>query len=703
MTEEPKPSEAPRHDRQTLVPREPHTHVFKFNDGKESIIVVDNYAWIADPRNIEKIRDVAQTVNQLSREYLDQLPGRKQLEQIIKMASGIGSFGSFTPRGELVFQLRRQGDQNQPVLYAGHKNDGIPQHELINVNVNEDFPPQTSYDNTFFGPNGLVAFTTSTGGGEMSQIHVTRFGDGQTFDEVIPNCQLTSVAWQPDGTGFFYARHESPGSHTDQNPWNYRSIYFHELGKPPEQDIPLSLPLNPNKDFPNVQTSPDGQWVSITNHLGPESNDLYIARNTDDKSSLEFVEIAKGIANTTFKLVFMGDRIFIHTNYEAPESRLIELTDLNNPSNQDAWSETIPQTEDILHEVTRAGNKLVLHYQADGSTKKLVFFDPETGKTEEKIFTGVGIVTGIQGQAEDSMLYYRHESPSQPPTVFRIDVDTLDQERVGRLEIDVDLSGLETEIRYAETPDGTKIPVDILKSTSSQGHPPTILSCYGAHGITIPPYFDLKKALLALQGVNFAHTRIRGGGERGKRWHQQAMGDKTVSMRDLNAAADMLVETGLTTKDKIVLTGTSAGGGIVLGAAVKAAQNRPGVPYAAVIANVPLTDYVNNTNPFWHAEYIDPHNRDSLNTYKTHSPRHMDIPPNFPPTFILGSENDPRVPIHHILPMVAVLLDAGVNAPVVAQILTSGGHGGSMDAKIADNRDIDTYAFALNHAGHQFN
>jgi oligopeptidase B len=91
----------------------------------------------------------------------------------------------------------------------------------------------------------------------------------------------------------------------------------------------------------------------------------------------------------------------------------------------------------------------------------------------------------------------------------------------------------------------------------------------------------------------------------GKKWHEQGrMMTKKNTFTDFVAVADHLVKTGYTSKEKLAISGGSAGG-LLMGAVVNL---RPDL-FKAVMAYVPFVDVMNTmldpTLPLTTQEYIE--------------------------------------------------------------------------------------------------
>ena len=121
----------------------------------------------------------------------------------------------------------------------------------------------------------------------------------------------------------------------------------------------------------------------------------------------------------------------------------------------------------------------------------------------------------------------------------------------------------------------------------------------------------------------YAIAHIRGGGEMGKEWHEQGrMMAKKNTFTDFIDVADYLVKEGYTSKDKLAISGGSAGG-LLMGAVV---NMRPDL-FKAVLAYVPFVDVINTmldaTLPLTTQEYIEwgnPNEKDAYFYMKSYDP-----------------------------------------------------------------------------------
>ncbi|ATG56031.1 protease [Brachybacterium ginsengisoli] len=141
---------------------------------------------------------------------------------------------------------------------------------------------------------------------------------------------------------------------------------------------------------------------------------------------------------------------------------------------------------------------------------------------------------------------------------------------------------------WATSPDGTLVPISLLapRDLPRDGSAPAVLFGNGAFGTTTDPRLRPEFRTFADRGVVVAIAHVRGGGEMGPQWHRQGRGaHKQNSFADLVACADLLVETGWVSPDRIGLIGHGAGGLLAAGASNLAPDR-----FRALLTVMPLAD-----------------------------------------------------------------------------------------------------------------
>src|SRR5579864_1540436 len=236
--------------------------------------IVDNYRWLEDGNNPETQKWVEQELA-YTRAILDPLPGREQIHKRLTELLTIGSVSAPQIGGKHYFYTRREGMQNQPVLYV---RDGLDGKDRVLVDVN-----QLAADGTisldWFQPsdNGrYVAYGTSPSGSEMSTLHVIETKTGTILPDEIERTRACSIAWLHDNSGFYYTRYPQKGEVPAGQEMYNRHVLFHLLGSPVETDDPIFGEGRDPEDWPSVSLSNDGRWLVIHVSEGWTKSELYL-------------------------------------------------------------------------------------------------------------------------------------------------------------------------------------------------------------------------------------------------------------------------------------------------------------------------------------------------------------------------------------------------------------------------------------------
>ena len=256
-----------------------------------------------------------------------------------------------------------------------------------------------------------------------------------------------------------------------------------------------------------------------------------------------------------------------------------------------------------------------------------------------------------------------------------------------------DVNDLDVSQHFAGSADGTSIPYFSVTHRDADGPGPTLLAGYGGFGASILPSYDgvLGRLWLA-RGGNFAAANIRGGGEYGPTWHQQAVREgRHKSGEDFAAVAQDLVTRGVTTAEQLGAAGSS-NGGLLMGIML----TRYPELFGALACSAPLLDmrrfHLLLAGASWVAEYGDPDDPADWEFLQEYSPYHnISADGDYPPVLITTSTRDDRVHPGHGRKMTAALEASGHRVWYYEKI--EGGHGGAADNAQAAFNSALTYEF----------
>src|SRR6266853_3812821 len=198
------------------------------------IKIIDIYRWLKDAKTPETQKWVADEMS-YTRAVLDPLPGREQIHKRLTELLMIGSISTPQIGGKYYFYTRREGMQNQPILYV---REGVDGKDRVLVDAN-----QLSADGTialdWFEPSEhgkYLAYGTSPSGSEMSTLHIIETKTGNVLPDTIERTRAASIAWALDNSGFYYTRYPKKGDVAEGQEVYNRHVFYHELGTDPEKD-----------------------------------------------------------------------------------------------------------------------------------------------------------------------------------------------------------------------------------------------------------------------------------------------------------------------------------------------------------------------------------------------------------------------------------------------------------------------------------
>ncbi len=516
----------------------------------------------------------------------------------------------------------------------------------------------------------LLAYTIDTTGFREYTFHVKDLRTGVVMPDRIE--RVSSIAWAADPATLFYV--------TEDDAKRAYRLWRHRLGERDdallwEEDDELfrlgvwrsrsrALVLCASRSFTTTEhrylpaDRVDGQWRTI------------LAREKDHE-----YEVDHG-----------GGRFYIRTNAGGRRNfRLVAAPD-DDPRVEN-WTELIPHREDVMLEDVDAFashyvvlereeglNRLRVVTLADGVSRHVKFPEPAYDIESE---------SNPEFDASGYRFYY--QSFITPPTVYDYEVATGQLHLLKRQEVlgGYDPTRYQVERLHATAPDGTRVPISLVcrKDTPRDGSSPLLLAGYGAYGIVASPVFSSNRLSLLDRGVAFAIAHVRGGGDMGKRWHDEGrMLKKKNTFIDFIACSEHLIAQGYTARAGLVIEGGSAGG-LLIGAVLNI---RPELFHAALL-RVPFVDLINTmldeTLPLTVGEFEEwgnPKIREHYEYMKTYCPYTNLEPRHYPTILVRTALNDSQVMYWEPAKWVARLRDRKADPNfLLFKINMAAGHGGA--------------------------
>jgi prolyl oligopeptidase len=676
-------------------PGPPKAKVAPVEDTVQGHKIIDPYRYLENPNDPETKLYVEQELN-YTRSLLDPLPGREKIKARLSQLLEIGTVGAPQMGGRYYFHTRREGNQNQPVLYVRERVDG---EDRVLVDVNKMSTDGTvALDWWFAAEDGkYVAYGTSASGSEESTLHLIEAATGKVLPDTIERTRFASLAWMKDSSGFYYTRHPKKGDVPAGEEVYHVKVFYHQIGNDPAKD-PLIFDESKNpQDIPNVNLSEDDRWLLINVQHGWTKTEMYLQ---DLRSKNPPLQITTG-KDFLYGGEFFQGKLYITTNEDAPHYRVF-VADATNAKREN-WKEIIPPSDAVLQDASVTGGKLLAQYEHN-ATSELKLFSLEGKKIGDISLPAIGDVFTASGRYDRNEIFFGFQSFTAPPSIYRVDLN--DRKSALWAKVDapsIDPAAYDVQQVWYNSKDGTKVPMFIVskKGVEKNGKNPTLLTGYGGFNISLKPAFNRSMYLWMEHGGIYAVANLRGGAEFGEDWHRAGMLEKKQNVfDDFIAAGEYLIAQKYTDKDHLAIQGGS-NGGLLMGAMI---TQRPDL-FRAVVCAVPLLDMLRYQNfqiaKLWIPEYGSAEDAKQFEWLYAYSPyHHVKQGQEYPAILFLTGDTDTRVDPMHAKKMAALMQAEAKNGsskdrPILLRIETKAGHGQGkpVTKQIEENTDMYSFLF----------
>jgi prolyl oligopeptidase len=659
--------------------------------------ITDSYRWLEnDVRTDNDVAAWVESQNKATNAYFDKLPGRDIFSGRLKQLFNYERFTIPLKKGRRYFYCRNSGAENQLVLYVRDSVDGAGRR-LIDPNgwTNDGATALAEWSASDDGAR--VAYAVQDGGADWRTIKVLDVDTGKVLGDELKWARFTSIAWEKQGTGFFYTRFPEPrqGASAQANVGNH-AVYFHVLGTPQAQDrLVYATPAQPTM-LHFVGITEDGHYLSITSTAG---STLTNALAVVDLESIDWKArtLFDDSCNSWTLLGNVGMQFFIQTTNDAPRAKVVVMDiAAANP----VVTDVVPQQDAVMSGASLVGGRLLLSYMVDVKTEVRRY--TLEGRADGVVqLPGIGTAIGFQGDPADNETFFGFTSFNCPGAIFQYDVAANTSRIWSEAKTAIDLTRILVEQRFFISKDGARVPLFIVRRNDVTGPAPTLLNGYGGYGLIDPPGFAPDKLAWVEQGGVFAVAYIRGGGEYGRAWHEAGRRHKKQNVfDDFIAAGDYLKAQGITSPNGLAIQGAS-NGGLLIGAVV---NQRPDL-FAAALPQVGVLDMLRfdkfTGGKLWVDEYGDPAQEADFRNFLQYSPYHnIQAGQAYPAILATTADTDDRVVPGHTFKYVAALQAADIGVkPRLARIETRAGHGAGKPIDKIIDETADMWAFAAYWTG----
>jgi len=651
--------------------------------------LVDDYHWLRE-KDDPRVRAYLQAENEYTAALMrptEQFQDALYHEMLARIKET--DMGVPYRYGEYEYFSRTQEGQDYPIYCRRPTSDRTVEQIMLDLNALAQGHEFLSLGALSVSQDArLLAYSLDFTGFREFTLYVKDLDSGTLLPERIEH--VRSIAWANDSATLFYAVE-------DDAKRAYR-LYRHRLGDGEhtlvyeEPDVRFSI---------GVQRSRSRGYIFLGAHSATASEVRLISA---DAPLAPFKVVAARAPDHEYDVDHRGDLLYIVTNDRGRNFRLVTApVSAPEPAN---WTEMIPHRDEVmLEDIDLFVRHAVVHERVGGFPRMRVlnFATAQEHEIEmpEPVYSA--FATG-NAEFDTDVFRFSYESLVTQGTVFDYDLNTRSRTLLKQEEIlgGYDPSRMRSELLYAAAADGARIPISLVyrRDLREDAKPqPLLLTGYGAYGFASDVHFSSSRLSLLDRGAVYAVAHVRGGGEMGKKWHDQGrMLNKKNTFTDFIAVAEHLVAQGYTSPGRMVIEGGSAGG-LLVGAVTNL---RPDL-FKAVVAEVPFVDVINTmldaSLPLTTGEYEewgDPQQPEYFHYMLSYSPYDNIAPRDYPAILTETSLNDSQVmywePAKYVAKLRATKTDRN---PLLLKTNMGAGHGGA-SGRYEYLREIAfTYTFIL--------
>jgi prolyl oligopeptidase len=658
-------------------------------EARHGLSVPDPYRWLeADVRTDANVAKWVEAQNKVTMAYLAGLPKRDAIQKRLTELYNYERFGIPKVRGGVQFFARNSGLQNQSVLYV--QAPGAEPRVLIDPNPWAKDGATALAEWTPSKDGKHLAYAVQDGGTDWRTIKVRDVATGTDLADTLEGAKYTgTVAWLPDGSGFYYSRFPAPpAGQKYQSETQNEAIWLHKIGTPQSADTMVFATPDKPKLSLHATLSEDGRWMVVSSYQSSGGNGIYIA-------DLSKGETPRPLVTALDKeWIFAGSQggtLYFVTNKDAPRYHLLAVDGATGKT-----SVTVAEGAATMAGGAVLGKRLLVETLEDA--KSVVRLYELDGKPVGVVpLPGIGTAGGFES-SEDGKTFFAFSSFATPGSIWRYDAATNAAEVVREAKVAFNSADYTVSQLFYPSKDGTKVPMFVAhrKDLDMSKPHPALLYAYGGFNISETPQFRVARLVWMEMGGVFALANIRGGGEYGAAWHDGGrLLNKQNVFDDFVAAGEALVKQGMTTPQQLAIQGGS-NGGLLVGAVT---NQRPDL-FAAALPAVGVMDMLRYANwtagRYWVDDYGDMTKPEMFRYNLGFSPYHnVKGGKDYPAILVTTADTDDRVVPGHSFKYAAAIQAAPIgDKPHLIRIETRAGHGSGKptDKIIAEAADL--WAFA---------
>ncbi|MBV8326377.1 prolyl oligopeptidase family serine peptidase [Chryseobacterium sp.] len=608
------------------------------------------------------------------------------------------------------FYLKKNADEKTSKVYCRNGFDG--KEELLYDPYNAGH----NYVVTLISPSWdgrKLAISLAEKGKEISEILVMEVATRSIYPQVITQTipgSVGGIKWLEDNSGFFYIYYPVVDITSHLFGKNTQSVLY-KIGEDPNQrNNVFSNSITPRLDISNdvapailTFNSDDKYYIGILVDAEDFRKTFIISKEDLVKGKKNWKPLYDK-ADKVYYLRLSGDDLYFLSGDNSPNYKLCK-TSVKHPDFKNPQILVPEKKDEVIKGYTINKDGIYFTTTKNGVEGKL--YSLSNGKETAIALPFVSGNVSLQSRGmKFSDLWVTCSGWTNEDQRFRYNAasKTFIPENLAPVVEYPEFKDIIVEELSVKSRDGQEIPLSLIynKNLNKNGSHPTLIDAYGAYGMSSSPFFAKSYLLWAEAGGIVAIAHVRGGGEKGKKWHLGGYKEtKSNSWKDLIDCTEYLIKENYTSKDKTAIWGSSAGG-ITIGRAI---TERPDL-FKAAIVEVGMTNmlrFENTPNGEGNIkEFGTSKNPDEFkNLLEMDAYQHIKKGEKYPATLITGGINDNRVIVWQPAKFAAKLMaDNGATTPVLLKIDYEGGHGNNIPVAQRYSGLSDIFAFAFWQLGH---
>ncbi|GMM86777.1 prolyl oligopeptidase family serine peptidase [Pseudoalteromonas sp. MTN2-4] len=652
----------------------------------------DPYRWMEKEENELKAWMLSSAKQ--TDELLGSQAGRFRLEEATtKLFGAQSSFSQAKLSGDKLFYLHKSSTDSVAKLYI--RIEGEERLIVDPAKYNNNDGSSAAIHSYSVSPSGkYIAFHISPDGSEVGTVRIIDTDSLRILDtEVSPVWGEFVASWKND-TEFSITKMTYAIDNDPIQGMVVENVKLESAERNLELGVEIDNGANFNSaEFPVVIYPKDSRWV-LGKGTGARPDHRLLIKE-QGKSEWQVVADYKDRISSS---ALIGNELYVLSKKTAPDGEVLKL-DLNRSQNLNDATPVLGEGDEVLTSITAVNSGLFVVSMKDG-------FDNVRFVDLNKKITNIslpfdGVVRSLSSDNASNAIIFSVESPMHSREYFKYNSGEITSLGLNSATHELP-TGYKVLREFAKSADGTLVPVTIYGKSSDLKDPsPTILYAYGGYGTSIRPNYRPMMFPFNEEGGIWVNCHVRGGGEKGRTWHEMGRGkNKPNGHADFIACAEHLVKTGRTEPNLLGAYGVSMGGVLVGPAVLKRPDLFGHAALSVAILNpTRILQSKNGANQI--GELGDPRNEEDFKAILAMDAYEMlDDVSALPDIYLDVGLNDKRVDYWHTAKFAAKYLSSEHSGMLLIRADDKIGHGAGSSTQQNIRRYVDLYSFMLNRSGH---